>query len=79
MKSWEIEPKTLRLGASLVRVRLAVASIEVWARANADSTCSSRACLAARQARSGFVPSAAARLMGDYVVLACCHGAARAQ
>ena len=67
------------LGASLVRVRLAAVLLEVGARANADSICSSRACGAVRQARSGFVPSAVARLMGDYVVLACCNGAARAQ
>jgi hypothetical protein len=67
------------LGASLVRVRLAAALLEGGARANADSICSSRACGAARQARSCFVPSAVARLMGDYVVLACCNEAARAQ
>jgi hypothetical protein len=54
------------LGASLVRVRLAAALLKGGARANADSTC-------------GFVPSAVARLMGNYVVLACRNEAARAQ
>jgi len=39
------------------------------ARANADSTRSSRACGTTREARSGFVPSAAARLAEDYVAL----------
>jgi hypothetical protein len=49
------------LGAFLGRVRLAAALLEGGARANADSICSSRACCATRQARSGFVPSAVAR------------------
>jgi len=62
-----------------VRVRQAAALLDGGARANADSICSSRACVAARQARSGFVSSAAARLKGDYVAFACGSGAARAQ
>jgi hypothetical protein len=77
--SWELEPEAPSFVASIVRVRLAAALLKGGARANADSTCSSRACLAARQARSGFVPSAVARLMGNYVVLACRNEAARAQ
>jgi hypothetical protein len=67
------------LEVSLARVRLAAASFEGGARANADAICSSRACGTARQARSGFVPSAVARLRGDDIVLACCEEAARAQ
>ena len=62
MRHRELEPKTLRSRVSLVRVRLAAALLDGGARANADSICSSRACGATRQARSGFVPGAVARL-----------------
>ena len=65
--------------ASRVRVRQAAASIQCGARANADLFCSSRAFCATRQARSASVLSAVARLPGDYVVLGCASGAARAQ
>ena len=62
-----------------VRLRPAASSIDVGARANADSNCSSRASGAAREARIAFVPSAVARLLGDYVAFACRREAARAQ
>jgi len=79
MRNLGAEAEDPSLGASLVRVRLTAAPVGGGARANADSMCSSRACCAARQARSGFVPSAVARFVEDYVVLAWRNGAARAQ
>jgi hypothetical protein len=60
--------------SSGVHVRRTAASIRGGARANADLPRSSRASGAAREARSGFVPSAVARLRADYVVFACGHG-----
>ena len=62
-----------------VRVRPAMTSIGVGARANADLPRSSRASGAAGKARIAFVPSAVARLPGDYVASGCGVEAARAQ
>jgi len=79
MKRWELEQKTLRFGASLLHVRLAAAWSEGGARANADSICSTGAWALRARAPIAFVPSSAARLTEDYVALACCKEAARAQ
>ena len=62
-----------------MRMRLAVVLLDGGARANADSKRSSGACALRARAPSAFVPSAVARLVGDYVVFGCGGGAARAQ
>jgi hypothetical protein len=63
-EEWGARAEDPSLGASLVRVQLAAASLEGGARANADSTCSSRARVATRQARSGLCSQRSGALNG---------------
>ena len=78
MRNRELEPKT-----SARRIPCARAAGSSHARGRGARqrglVVQQRRLSAAREAPIAFVPSAVTRLMGHYVVFACCNEAARAQ